>query len=103
MLPRDRDRESDPLVRESKFPLGRLMMTPGVRDSIPPSEMHRALRRHAQCDWGELGAEDLRSNEEALKRGTRLFSAYRTESGIKFWIITEADRSLTTVLLPDEY
>ncbi len=91
------------LPRAPKFPLGQLVATPGAIDAIPPSEMLRALRRHAVGDWGELGAEDRASNDRALADGTRLFSAYRAESGTKFWIITEADRSLTTVLLPDEY
>lgn len=103
MITRDDGRERDPLVRADKFPLGRLMMTPGARDGIPPSEMMQALRRHAKGDWGDLGDEDRRANDAALVDGTRLLSAYRTGSGTKFWIITEWDRSLTTVLLPDEY
>jgi hypothetical protein len=62
-----------------------------------------ALRRHASCDWGELCAEDKASNDQALQYGGRLMSAYRTPTGVKFWIITEADRSATTTLLPEEY
>ncbi|MCA9908752.1 MAG: hypothetical protein H6832_09270 [Planctomycetes bacterium] len=103
MVSRGRDDERDPLVRSDKFELGLTVMTPGARDAIPPMQMMRALRRHARGDWGDLDPDDLRANEDALKHGDRLLSAYRTESGTKFWIITEADRSATTVLLPDEY
>lgn len=78
-------------------------MTPGVQSDIPPSEMTRALRRHAQGDWGDLDEHDRAANDRALIEGTRLFSAYKTSTGTKFWIITEADRASTTVLLPSEY
>lgn len=79
-------------------------MTPGAQEQVPPSEMLRALRRHARGDWGdELDREDMAANDLALKDGGRLVSAYRIEAGVKFWIITEADRSATTVLLPEEY
>jgi hypothetical protein len=101
-----RDREpggDDWLVRAVKFPLGQMVMTPGVQSQVPPSEMAKALRRHARGDWGDLDAHDRAANEDALKTGARLLSAYKTSAGVKFWIITEADRSVTTVLLPDEY
>lgn len=78
-------------------------MTPGARDSIPPSEMLQAMRRHARGDWGDVGQEDWKANDLALQEGTRILSAYKSSEGIKFWIITEADRSSTTVLLPEEY
>ena len=65
--------------------------------------MMQALRRHARGDWGDLDDEDRKANDRALQEGSRLFSAYKTKAGVKFWIITEADRSATTVLLPDEY
>lgn len=96
-------RGRNPLVREDKFPLGQMVMTPGVRDSLSPSEMLHALRRHARGDWGDLDSEDRAANERALQEHTRLLSAYKSTTGVKFWIITEADRSVTTVLLPDEY
>jgi hypothetical protein len=80
-----------------------MFMTPGVQAQIPPSEMMQGLRRHARGDWGELDDEDRAANDVALKHGARLLSAYRTKAGTKFWIITEADRSATTVLLPEEY
>ncbi len=93
----------DPLVREVDFPLGRLLMTPGVQEAVPPSELMHALRRHARSDWGDLDRDDLNANTRAVKDGGRLLSAYHTKTGVKFWIITEADRSTTTALLPDEY
>ena len=103
MPSRDRDREPDPLVRPDKFELGQLLMTPGVQAAVPPSELMRALRRHARGDWGEVDREDWRANDDALKHGARLLSSYTTGAGTKFWIITEADRSSTTALLPSEY
>lgn len=80
-----------------------MLMTRGVQQAIPPSEIMQALRRHARGDWGDLDDEDRAANEAALKHGARLLSAYHTKAGTKFWIITEADRSATTVLLPEEY
>lgn len=90
-------------VRPDRFELGRMLMTPGVQERVPPSEMLRALRRHARGDWGEMDKVDCAANDAALRDGGRLVSSYRTEAGTKFWIITEADRSATTVLLPEEY
>lgn len=86
-----------------RFPLGRILATPGVLDKVPDSERHAALDRHAGGDWGELDAEDVQSNQNALANGGRLFSRYRSKAGVIFWIITEADRSTTTLLLPEEY
>lgn len=102
MVSRHNGRSRNPLVRDIKFPLGDLHMTPGVQESIPPSEVLQALRRHANGDWGTLDVEDHRANDDALKEQGRLLSAYFS-GGRKFWIITEADRSTTTVLLPEEY
>ena len=103
MIDRGRERARDSLVRSVDFALGRLLMTPGVQEQVPPSEMLQALRRHAHGDWGELDEEDRRANDQGVKEGTRLLSSYHTKAGIKFWIVTEADRSATTLLLPDEY
>ena len=104
MSSRERDGpQRDPRVRDDKFPLGHMCMTPGVAQQVPPSEMLRALRRHARGDWGDLEREDIEANNRALEHGGRLLSAYQTEGGTKFWIITESDRSVTTVLLPHEY
>jgi hypothetical protein len=61
------------------------------------------LNRHANGDWGEVDASDAKENELSLQRGFRLLSSYTTAAGDRLWIITEADRSATTLLLPGEY
>ncbi|MFD2112545.1 hypothetical protein [Thiorhodococcus fuscus] len=61
------------------------------------------LQRHVQGDWGDLTTEDFEANRLALREGFRLLSSYRISDGVKVWIITEADRSVTTVLLPEDY
>lgn len=91
------------IISQKRFRIGQLLMTPGVMDQISHDEILSAVQRHANCDWGDLCEEDKKQNNLALKNGGRLFSAYRTAQGIKFWVITEADRSATTVLLPEEY
>lgn len=88
---------------EGIFATGRLFATRGVVGAIPVSEQVAALRRHVQGDWGDVGQEDWQANEQALVNGSRLFSVYFASNGEKFWIITEADRSSTTMLLPSEY
>jgi len=85
------------------FPLGRTMSTPGALATLTGEELFNALSRHARGDWGDCSADDAAANDEALRDGSRLFSVYHTARGVKFWVITEADRSSTTVLLPDEY
>jgi len=88
---------------ETKFSLGQIVATPSALEEIPNEEILAALTRHVQGDWGELDPEDQKSNERALEQGGRLFSAYWSIRKIKFWIITEADRSATTILLPQDY
>jgi hypothetical protein len=61
------------------------------------------LNRHVAGDWGEIDPDDTGLNEQALKDGARIFSVYRTSRGVKVWVITEADRASTCILLPDEY
>ena len=90
-------------MNEMKFELGKVVATRGVLELISMPEIAAAVMRHQSGDWGIVCAEDKALNEEALKEGYRLHSAYRSSEGIKFWIITEADRSATTVLLPEEY
>lgn len=85
------------------FSLGLVVATPGVLRSIALADRMEALSRHAQQDWGDVDPEDRAENDNALKEGSRLFSVYHSCQGIKFWIITEADRSVTTFLLPEEY
>ncbi len=86
-----------------KFSLGQIVSTPNAINTVPNAEILSALRRHVQGDWGTLDAEDVQANEEALTHGFRLLSVYYSIRGVKFWIITEADRSVTTVLLPEDY
>jgi hypothetical protein len=86
-----------------KFALGRLVATPNALDAIPNDEIQSALSRHLRGDWGTLDAHDWNVNESALKNGGRLLSSYRSSQNVTFWIITEADRSATTILLPEDY
>jgi hypothetical protein len=85
------------------FPLGQLVATPNALAHLTREEMLIALGRHANGDWGLLEADNKAANEKALIKGTRLISAYETAGKVRFWIITEADRSATTVLLPEDY
>ena len=90
-------------TRFSKFELGTLLATAGAVNAIPSDDILVGVARHANGDWGDVGTEDWERNDEALKSGDRLLSAYVAPNGTRFWIITECDRSATTVLLPDEY
>lgn len=87
----------------TRVPLGRVVITPGALAALMPDAPGEGLKRHAAADWGDVGREDKRLNDEALKVGERLLSAYSDPKGTRFWIITEWDRSVTTVLLPEEY
>ncbi len=88
-----------------RFLLGQVVATPGALRALEVSGESplEYLRRHVSGDWGELDEEDRRENELSLREGFRLVSSYHLKSGDKLWIITEADRSVTTLLLPDEY
>ncbi len=87
------------------FPLGRVLATEGAQEALCAAgdSYQTYLNRHARGDWGDLEPSDQRANNHALREGSRLLSAYHTSSGEKLWIITEADRSATTLLLPSEY
>jgi hypothetical protein len=87
------------------FPLGRIAATPGALRALERANQSPAvfLARHAAGDWGELDPEDIRENGYSVAHGFRLLSSYTTAAGERLWIITEADRSTTTVLLPEEY
>jgi hypothetical protein len=87
------------------FPLGQVVATPGAITAFQATGQSplEFLKRHVQGDWGELDAHDVAENEYSLQRGLRLLSVYTLSDGTRFWIITEADRSVTTVLLPEEY
>jgi len=92
-------------LMDPKFPLGMLVYTPGARDALEEAGQTATefLLRHASGDWGDLGEEDRAENEFSLDKYLRLFSVYNLSTGQKVWIITEADRSVTTILLPSEY
>ncbi len=83
--------------------LGQIVATPNALAQINQTDITLALARHVVGDWGDLCAEDKAVNDQAMVEGTRILSAYQAANGTKFWIITEADRSVTTVLLPDDY
>jgi hypothetical protein len=85
--------------------LGQTYITPGAEEALMIAGQTgiEFLRRHMSQDWGDLSDEDVRENDLSLREGFRVLSAYRTVKGQRLWIITEADRSATTILLPDEY
>ena len=93
------------------FPLGEIVATCGAFDAVPHPQIIDLLRRHVRGDWGCIDPEDAASNAAALAEGNRIMSAYPIDAAKScagfgencVWIITEADRSMTTVLLPDEY
>lgn len=93
------------LAKPGKFDLGQVLMTTGAGEAllaaqhVPPE----FLLRHKHGDWGDLCAEDARENERSLRLGNRLLSSYQTRTAAKLWVITEWDRSATTMLLPEEY
>lgn len=87
---------------EVRFPLGETVITGNASVRLTIEEVMTGLARHASGDWGDLFPEDVYANFEAVQSGGRLLSAYGTGRH-RFWIITEADRSLTTVLLPEDY
>ena len=94
-----------PQEKKPLFPLGQVVATPGALDALvdagqTPLEF---LVRHVSGDWGELCAEDRLQNDMAVREGYRILSAYKTSKGTKIWVITEWDRSVTTLLLPAEY
>jgi len=86
-----------------KFDLGRLVITPAALEAVPADDICNAINRHVCGDFGDLDAADKKENEFALRAGLRVMSAYRASNGNKFWLITEASRELTTVLLPSDY
>ena len=90
------------MTRTVRFSLGQTVITANASLQLATEEVLTALKRHASGDWGDLCPEDSLANNEALQHGGRLFSAYG-QGNSRFWIITEADRSVTTVLLPNDY
>ena len=85
------------------FRLGRIVATPNALRALTQEEILSALQRHVSGDWGDVCEEDRKENELSLNRHLRLFSVYHAQNGTKFWVITEADRSSTCILLPEDY
>jgi hypothetical protein len=93
-------------MTKALFSLGQIVATPGALSALGGEGIgsEALLKRHVTGDWGELSDDDRRENELSVKEGFRILSAYKLpRTGVKLWIITEADRSVTTILLPDEY
>ena len=88
-----------------RFPLGRVVATPGALSALEKAEQHPAefLDRHVNGDWGEVPDADKQENELSVEQGFRILSAYTTSAGDKIWILTEADRSATILMVPEEY
>ena len=92
-------------MKKPLFSLGHLVATPGALEALAEAgqEPILFLKRHITGDWGDCDAEDAAANDLALKDDARIFSVYHTAKGTKIWVITEADRSSTCILLPSEY
>jgi hypothetical protein len=92
-------------VNKPLFHLGQTVATPAAVEALDKAGQTpwEFVARHVQGDWGEVDAEDRCLNDEAVKDGTRILSAYTLKTGVRLWIITEADRSSTCLLLPEEY
>ena len=92
-------------ILRSKFRLGEVLVTTPLHEHCEKNNFSLLpyLIRHSQCDWGDLCQEDKESNNYALENGERLLSAYKLRDGEKIWIITEWDRSVTTILFPSDY
>jgi hypothetical protein len=92
-------------VTNPRFQLGQLVATPGALAALQSAEQTPSefLSRHVSGDWGDLGAEDQAENERSIQDDARIFSAYPLRDGTRIYVITEADRSATTILLPEEY
>lgn len=87
------------------FSLGQLVWTPGAQELFTQLEKSplELIQRHVAGDWGDMDEEDKKLNTEAIDAGERIFSAYQLDESNKVWVITEADRSVTSILLPSEY
>jgi hypothetical protein len=91
--------------RQPAFELGQIVATPGALAALKKAGQQPGefLTRHVNREWGDLSDEDRKENDYSVEHGFRVFSSYRSNAGDKLWVITEADRSATTLLLPEEY
>jgi hypothetical protein len=97
--------KTETMAGAARFTLGRLFLTPGASEALEESGQspQEFISRHARLEKGELCDEDHRENLFSVNRTLRIFSAYKTTKGVKLWVITEASREATTILLPSEY
>ncbi len=98
-----RDNSAGHKQRAISFDLGDLVMTHNATNTLCLADVQAALQRHANGDWGDVGEEDWNFNQQALKQGSRILSTYSDSNDRVFWILTEADRSSTCILLPTDY
>jgi hypothetical protein len=91
------------LASQLKFQTGQIVITPNALSKLSSDDILNALNSHAIGAWGDLDKDDKLENDIALEKGFRLLSVYHSAAGVKFWIITEADRRSTYVLLPEDY
>ena len=89
--------------RRQRFYLGQIVVTSNALNILDEGSIRIAIRRHGAGEWGELDSHDLEENERALREGGRLLSVFRDRTGTRFYVITDSDRSVTTVLLPEDY
>ena len=94
--------------QNNKFGLGQIVVTRGINEKMKNDNefirfVQKSLNRYIRCDWGDSCDEDAASNDEAVKQGERILAVYNYDANDKIWIITEWDRSITTILFPDEY
>jgi len=90
-------------MNKQLFPTGQIVATQGVLANHNQAQLWPYITRHISGDWGNVSENDAKENSYSVSRDLRILSSYNMEDGTKIWIITEADRSATTVLLPDEY
>ena len=90
-------------IPTAKFRLGKIVSTPNALERLTQDDILLAIGRHQAGDWGDVSKDDSAKNELALNQGLRLWSVYHATNGAKFWLITEGNRSATTVLMPEDY
>ena len=95
----------EPDAPKPLFALGQVVATPGALEALQAADQDplELLVRHVTGDWGSVSDEDAEENDFSVNRQLRILSAYQLETGVRVWVISEADRSATTFLLPDEY
>ena len=93
----------NPFARKLAFPLGAVRVTYGVEHALDSSDVVTGITRHARGDWGEVDEHDWSQNDDFVENGGQLLSQYTAKNGTLYWVVTESNRSATTVLLPEEY